>query len=509
MWLQGQYSFWCAHLKVRNVGEKEKRKMGIKEWMKRRVLIVLVVLNIFSARLFGFSFVVLGDNRPGAPGLPQPKVFKRIIDEINLLRPCFVIHTGDFVCVPTEKSFLEFLKVICKLKVPFYPVMGNHDRNLKLYNKLFKKPLYYSFRYENALFIILNPYVEKEPKIDDGQFKWLVEKLREGKDCDFIFVFIHEPLYPVAEHRGSSLDRHPTNRDKLAEILSQYKSKVIIFCGHEHLFNKRMVKGLTQIITGGAGAPLRVSPQKGGFYHYLYVSVEGKKLNIAVIKPGSIAAPESFRQLHSFSHRELIKLLSKNLPCYKVNKQILIDGNLKDWNGIKPILLSKDYIALTDLSALIYLAWDERTFYFAAKVRDNILKNLNTGFDIWKGDCIQIAFDTLNDAKSAGYDKNDYEYGFALTAKGVQVYCWAGNGRGLRKDIKLAVRRRDGYTYYESAIPIEALSPLKLKAGSTFGFNVVVLDDDSGKGIEGCIELTPGIIGGKNPSLFKDVVLVK
>ncbi|MES1228196.1 MAG: hypothetical protein ABUL72_05955, partial [Armatimonadota bacterium] len=42
-------------------------------------------------------FVVSGDNRPTAQGAPLPPVLKTIFAEIGLLRPDFVIWTGDTV----------------------------------------------------------------------------------------------------------------------------------------------------------------------------------------------------------------------------------------------------------------------------------------------------------------------------------------------------------------------------------------------------------------------------
>ena len=53
---------------------------------------------------------------------------------------------------------------------------------------------------------------------------WLEKELEKAKNSDFIFVFVHEPLYPVGGHIGSSLDRYPEERDKLANLLRKYNA---------------------------------------------------------------------------------------------------------------------------------------------------------------------------------------------------------------------------------------------------------------------------------------------
>jgi parallel beta-helix repeat protein len=169
------------------------------------------------------------------------------------------------------------------------------------------------------------------------------------------------------------------------------------------------------------------------------------------------------------------------IPVDRLKSPVDIDGDFNDLKGIKPILLSRQNVYAEDLSAEVYLAWDEQNFYFAAKVRDNVLRNLFTGGNVWQGDGIQVAFDTLNNAEeNSGYDKDDYELGFTLTKEGPQAYCWVastGSKEGIRDDIKLAVKRENGFTFYKAAIPLKELLPLKPEV--VFGFSFGVNDDDS------------------------------
>ena len=266
----------------------------------QRISLILFLFLVFSGRLYGFNFVVMGDSLDGEGTAP---VFNNVIEEISLLQPDFIVDTGDWTSGPDKAGWENFLKMMQLGKTPFYLAVGNHEITgdwgiwYTWYKELLNKPLYYSFNYENCAFIILCCYCEENGKtvagkIDKNQFTWLEQELKKAESADHIFVFIHEPLYPVGIHIGSSLDRFPEERDKLASLLKKYKDKLIVFCGHEHLYNKSVVDGLTQIIAGGTGAPLYAKPENGGFYHYLYLTVHGKNLSIAVIKPGHIVSSD-------------------------------------------------------------------------------------------------------------------------------------------------------------------------------------------------------------------------
>lgn len=257
-----------------------------------------ILLFFLAVRLFSFTFVVLGDSR-GKKEQISP-VFERIVYEIRLISPDFVVHTGDWSKSFSKNNLENFLKIMNKAEVPYYLTIGNHDVKgnwndwTSVYKKLVKKPLYYSFKYQNSTFIILCCYIEKNGKtvwhkIGKRQFLWLKRTLQKSKNSDHIFIFVHEPLFPVNGHIGSSLDYYPEEKGKLLSILKPYKSKTIIFCGHEHLYSAVKKEGIFQIITGGAGAPLYTPPAKGGFHHYIVVKVKGKKLNMYIVKPGNIS----------------------------------------------------------------------------------------------------------------------------------------------------------------------------------------------------------------------------
>ncbi|MDD2709293.1 MAG: sugar-binding protein [Verrucomicrobiae bacterium] len=210
--------------------------------------------------------------------------------------------------------------------------------------------------------------------------------------------------------------------------------------------------------------------------------------------------------------------------CRHTSRPVVVDGDLGEWNDAYPlnlnrkeqVMLNKDWNP-TDLSAQIYTQWDEENLYFAAKVYDDKFHNDKTGDRIYCGDSIQIAFDTLNKKTKFGYGEDDYEYCFALTSKGPEVYCSFGKLIGAVRDIPLAVKVTETnpphpwIITYEAAIPLSRLKPLRLREGQSVGFNVLIMDHDgtSGSVQKGLIQYANGIACPKDPSSFVSLLFVE
>ena len=137
----------------------------------------------------------------------------------------------------------------------------------------------------DALFIFLDSNLPgQDRKIIGDQYKWL-EKVLSSSSRKNRFVFVHHPLYPEkgrGYHYGGSLDRYPKERDRLESLFEKF-NVTIVFAGHEHLYLRKMVNGVIHIITGGGGALLYTNEEKGGFYHFLLVNVDEKKVTGKVI----------------------------------------------------------------------------------------------------------------------------------------------------------------------------------------------------------------------------------
>ncbi len=145
--------------------------------------------------------------------------------------------------------------------------------------------LFYSFAAGNSLFIVLDSYLkDQEKKITGKQLKWLEEVLAKP-GYKHTFVFLHHPLYTEyrkGRHWGDCLDKYPEDRDRL-EALFVKAGVDAVFAGHEHFYQKKEVDGIQHIISGGAGAPLYVQDEDGGFHHFVHVTVDNDQVSAEVI----------------------------------------------------------------------------------------------------------------------------------------------------------------------------------------------------------------------------------
>lgn len=239
------------------------------------------------------TFGVFGDCRPGERNYSP--VLEKMAREMAARRPAFVIGTGDYVEGSRDEATMRaqwawFFRGIAPLQsfgpVPVALAPGNHDivgsrRNQHIYREYFDD-LYFSFSRGPYHFIILDSEEPgREGRIVGEQLAWLKANLAAHRAAKLTFVALHRPLYPVAVHRGNSLDRYPEHRDALHRLFVD-EGVDCVFMGHEHLYHRQERDGVDYVITGGAGAPLYAPPDRGGFYHYLMVEITGDTYRIDV-----------------------------------------------------------------------------------------------------------------------------------------------------------------------------------------------------------------------------------
>ena len=246
------------------------------------------------------SFAVFGDNRPKAATAPQPEVFHRICADIGALAPDFVIGVGDYILgandeAPLRAQWADFFRAMqpiqSRRRVPFAPTTGNHDiRGSRLAQGIFKeyfKRLYFSFDRGGCHFVILDSETPGQAgRIAGSQWEWLQADLRQHQDAALTFVALHRPLFPVDGHVGSSMDVDVERRDALHRLFVD-EGVDVVFARHEHLFNDQTKHGVRYVITGGAGASLYASEDKGGFHHFLVVRVWQGQYTLDVRRPSS------------------------------------------------------------------------------------------------------------------------------------------------------------------------------------------------------------------------------
>lgn len=108
-----------------------------------------------------FTFAIIGDLNSGE----RAGVLEVAVEQINLLRPEFILSIGDLIEGGTEdttqliKEYDHFDDRIGKAKAPFFHVGGNHDLTnpvMRTYWEHRYGKRYYHFIYQNVLFLMLD-----------------------------------------------------------------------------------------------------------------------------------------------------------------------------------------------------------------------------------------------------------------------------------------------------------------------------------------------------------------
>ncbi len=231
-----------------------------------------------------FRFAMMGDSRDGE------KVYIQLMKRALERKPHFIIHLGDMIPKPHEKEWQTFFEISRQVNLPFFPVVGNHDVGTttlgeEIYRKQFFLPenkTYYAFRVGGILFVILDS--EKgRGRIINEQLSWLEDILSSSKE-KIKLVFIHRPLFlPVGSLKtGRAMDKYPVERDDLHRLFLKNKVKAVLEAD-DHRYDRREQDGILYLISGGGGAPLTSLKEKGGYFHYVWISVQKEKMEGEVV----------------------------------------------------------------------------------------------------------------------------------------------------------------------------------------------------------------------------------
>ncbi len=235
-----------------------------------------------------FTFAVMGDSRGSSTQINRP-VLSRLATDCRQRDPnvAFLVFIGDMVMgspapETTAAALDQWRRIIAAdFSRPLCPVMGNHDAKSQASQNVARElfstvprngprdeiPFVYYFDYHRCRFIVLDTnYFGDSYRI--RHLEWLETVLKEARAAGIgpIFVFGHTPAYPTGGHLRDSLtnvEHHllTGNPDYLSHVsqfwslLTQYRVAAYI-CGHEHLYTRQDIRGVWQIVSGGAGGPL-------------------------------------------------------------------------------------------------------------------------------------------------------------------------------------------------------------------------------------------------------------
>lgn len=300
-----------------------------------------------------FAFTVFSDSQS------NPDVWGKVTSQAIKERPNFAIHAGDQVGLGYRKQewiydFFEPAHNFMK-QTPMFTILGNHEHDAAYYYQYFKNPEpehYYSFRYGNAEFFIMDTNQYQEP--GTPMYYWLEHALASS-DAEWKFVIQHHPPYSSEENDfGDTNYERSKLGDSEAKLLIPLFEKYgvdIVFYGHLHMYertwpilNDKAVEegGVTYINVGGAGGHLEeAAPTRNWFtnklrtiHHFVYVAINGETLQYqAIDEDGNL-----FDHFVLTSSREniAVKEMPPVTPVPKQNQRVFNETIRVDLETVNP-----------------------------------------------------------------------------------------------------------------------------------------------------------------------------
>ncbi len=151
------------------------------------------------------------------------------------------------------------------------------------------------------------------------------------------------------------------------------------------------------------------------------------------------------------------------------------------------------------------LRWSSQNLYLGVQVESPHHHNDYDANELWRGDSLQIAFDTGNQGGMTYDEIHHHEFGFARSGSTTISQRFHGP-IGASNDWQALVERRGNTTTYEIHLPAQVLTLEQFSVDQILGFSLLVnVADESGR--LGWLELTPGIGEDKRPDDFASLYL--
>lgn len=225
--------------------------------------------NLVSASTT-FTFLHFGDpqigmSEDGAEG--DGERFLQAVQYANVIRPAFVLISGDLTHRRRPEEFKILDKGLQELRVPAHLIPGNHDildpddlEGLALYRSRFGED-YYSFSCGNCEFLCLNSIslmgtqakTLEGKKEAESQWMWIKETLKHSqrKEAAQIIAFMHIPPFIEREDEPEQYFNLPLPvRQRLLSVLRDHDVKTIL-AGHTHTTVELTLPYLQLFTVGG------------------------------------------------------------------------------------------------------------------------------------------------------------------------------------------------------------------------------------------------------------------
>ena len=237
---------------------------------------------------FRFTWIADGGYFEGTKESEATRVLAKHLEEEKKNKPDLLIFGGDIVENDQAINYERALAALQSVGAPFLVTAGNHEISGSLSRDRFWRtfgPTIAATEIGPIAFVMVD-VANSEYEWDTSQFAWLERELARS-DARTLFVIHHAPTRdPFASGHGVPGDEGRRVESILAAAKkSKPKRDIIVLSGDAHAYARWKRDGVDYIISGGGGGGLDASPDNGGFFHRLHVTVdEAGKTNIEVTK---------------------------------------------------------------------------------------------------------------------------------------------------------------------------------------------------------------------------------
>jgi hypothetical protein len=231
-------------------------------------------------------FAIIGDTGSGTD--KQQQIADMMVRYKKVFPFEFILMLGDNLyggesAKDYDKKFESVYKVLLDEKLKFYAALGNHDdANQRMYDHFnMNGKEYYSFKKGKATFYALNSnYMDKK------QVDWLESELSKN-NTEWKICFFHHPPYSSGKAHGPD--------QQLKEVVEPIFVKHgvdVVFCGHEHFYERlKPQKGIHYFISGaggklregGVGASQLSAKSFDQDLHFMLIEIVDDKMHFQVI----------------------------------------------------------------------------------------------------------------------------------------------------------------------------------------------------------------------------------
>ena len=222
-----------------------------------------------------FSFLVCGD--PDG----RTDLLQRIIGQMR--EGEFLVIVGDLTSGGDLEGMERMHAFLEPQGIEYYVIPGDNDMptgDPSVFQSVFGDD-YYSLDIQDSHLVFLDNAIFGVG-LPQEELLWLREDLA-STDRQVIIAFAHVPPgAPIKLFESEAAQQEDESDMEALEMLEQAGAEVI-YCGHLHGYLLYSSGPPRVVVSGGAGAPLHLPEEAGGYHNFLRVTVEGDSVTEEVI----------------------------------------------------------------------------------------------------------------------------------------------------------------------------------------------------------------------------------